>query len=141
MQWFRNRNVRGRPPHPDILTPAEWRVLEQVREGSPNAEIAVRLGVSINTVRTHVSSMLAKLDLPDRHALAQWHGAPSEASRHHLERTRFALPLVDWPSLPRGVLGGGAAVAGAVVLWWAIGMAQDGGSVTTATPALSRRRS
>ncbi len=126
MHWIR-RHPTGRPPHPDILTPAEWRVLEHVREGLPNAEIAVRLGVTINTVRTHVSSMLAKLELPDRHALAQWQGQPSEASRHHLERTRFALPLGDWPSLLRFVAGGGAAVVGVFVIWFAIGMAQDGG--------------
>ena len=68
----------GRPPHPDVLTPAEWRVLEHVREGRPNAEIAVRLGISVNTVRYHVSNMLAKLDQPDRHALAAWDGEPRE---------------------------------------------------------------
>ncbi len=127
MHWLRRHQGAGRPPHPDILTPAEWRVLEHVREGLPNAEIAVRLGVSINTVRTHVSSMLAKLELPDRHALAAWDGTPSEASRHHLERTRFALPLGDWPSVLRFVAGGGAAAVGVFVLWFAIGMAQDGG--------------
>src|SRR5690606_30624739 len=126
-------------------TPAEWRVLEHVREGLPNAEIAVRLGVSINTVRTHVSSMLAKLDLPDRRALAQWQGEPAEASRHHLERTRFALPFADWPSMLRLALGGGAAVAGIAVLWLALGNATDGGPrddgnggvVPTPTPAVT----
>ena len=50
---------RGRPPHPGDVTPAEERVLELVREGLPNAEIAIRLGISINTVRYHVSNLLA----------------------------------------------------------------------------------
>lgn len=63
---------RGRPPHPDILTPAEWHVLEQLRKGLTNAEIAVELGISPDGVKYHVSNMLAKLDLPDRHALAKW---------------------------------------------------------------------
>jgi DNA-binding CsgD family transcriptional regulator len=63
---------RGRPPHPDILTPAEWRVLEHVREGQTNAEIAVRLGITPDGVKFHVSNMLAKLNLPDRAALAAW---------------------------------------------------------------------
>lgn len=67
----------GRPRYPDVLTPAEWRVLEQIRGGKANAEIAVRLGVSINTVRYHVSNMLAKLEQPDRHALASWAGEPA----------------------------------------------------------------
>ncbi|MCA9825940.1 MAG: helix-turn-helix transcriptional regulator [Dehalococcoidia bacterium] len=49
---------RGRPPHPGSLTPAEARVLEHVREGRQNAEIAVRLGISVNTVRYHVSVLL-----------------------------------------------------------------------------------
>ena len=52
----------GRPPHPDLLTPAEWRVLEELRGGRTNAEIAVRLGVSPDAVKYHVSNMLAKLD-------------------------------------------------------------------------------
>ena len=31
------RPRRGRPRHPDVLTPAEWRVLGQLREGKGNA--------------------------------------------------------------------------------------------------------
>ena len=66
------RNRGGRPRHPDVLTPAEWRVLDALREGGTNAEIGARLGVSTNTVRYHVSNMLAKLELRDRRALAAW---------------------------------------------------------------------
>lgn len=63
---------RGRPPHPDVLTPAEWRVLEYVREGKTSAEIGVRLGITPDGVKYHVSNMLAKLELPDRAALVAW---------------------------------------------------------------------
>ena len=66
------RNRRGRPRHPDVLTPAEWRVLDALREGGTNAEIAARLGLSPDTVKTHISNMLAKLELRDRRALAAW---------------------------------------------------------------------
>ena len=59
---------RGRPRHPDILTPAEWRVAAELRRGSSNAEIAASLGISVNTVRTHVARVLAKLDLSNRRA-------------------------------------------------------------------------
>lgn len=52
---------RGRPPHPDVLTPAEWRVLELLREGLSNPEIAERLGLSRDTVKTHVGAILSKL--------------------------------------------------------------------------------
>ena len=66
------RNRGGRPRHPDVLTPAEWRVLDALRDGGTNAEIAARLGVSPDTVKTHISNMLAKLELRDRRALAAW---------------------------------------------------------------------
>jgi DNA-binding CsgD family transcriptional regulator len=85
MHFFR-RHDRGRPPHPDVLTPAEWRVLQHVRQRRTNAEIAVRLGLSVNTVRTHVSSMLAKLEMPDREELARWTGEPAPVSRVALQR-------------------------------------------------------
>jgi DNA-binding CsgD family transcriptional regulator len=93
MQWFRHRRERGRPRHPDVLTPAEWRVLEEVRAGRTNTEIAARLGISVNTVRYHISNMLAKLELRDRSALASWHGEPAEASRAALGRFALGVPL------------------------------------------------
>jgi DNA-binding CsgD family transcriptional regulator len=77
MHWSR-RHPRGRPPHPDILTPAEWRVLELVREVQSNPDIAGELGASINGVRTHVSTLLAKLEVPDKPAFAAWDGRPAE---------------------------------------------------------------
>ncbi|WJR75342.1 hypothetical protein [Bradyrhizobium sp. NP1] len=33
---------RGRPAFDDLLTPAEWRVVEAVRHGLTNREIAAR---------------------------------------------------------------------------------------------------
>lgn len=62
----------GRPRYPGPLTPAELRVLAEVRLGLTNAEIAVRLGLSPDTVKSHVASMLSKLDLEDRRELAVW---------------------------------------------------------------------
>jgi len=32
---------RGRPRYPDVLTPAEWRVMAGLRAGNTNAEIAL----------------------------------------------------------------------------------------------------
>jgi DNA-binding NarL/FixJ family response regulator len=51
------------------LTSREWQVLDLVRQDLPTSEIARRLVLSPVTVRTHVNSILKKLDLPDRAAL------------------------------------------------------------------------
>jgi DNA-binding NarL/FixJ family response regulator len=45
------------------LTAREFDVLQCMVDGLGRADTAARLGVSINTVRTHVRSLLAKLDL------------------------------------------------------------------------------
>ena len=70
------RDRGGRPRYPGVLTPAEQRVLEELRNGGSNAEIAARLGLSRETVKTHIASMLSKLDLPDRYELASWRPEP-----------------------------------------------------------------
>ncbi len=70
---------RGRPPHDDLLTPAEWRVCELVRHGMTNKAIAGRLGVSIDAVKFHIANALAKLGLDDKRALRRWDGV-SKAS-------------------------------------------------------------
>src|SRR5437870_4834438 len=63
---------RGRPPHPDILTPREWEVLGLLRDGLSNPEIAERLGVTRDAVKYHVSEILSKLALASREEAAVW---------------------------------------------------------------------
>jgi DNA-binding NarL/FixJ family response regulator len=48
------------------LTPRELEVLEILVRGGSNAEIARELGLSPNTVRTHVQSILTKLQVRSR---------------------------------------------------------------------------
>ena len=65
---------RGRPPHPDVLTPAEWRVAEWVRHGLTNRAIAMRQGVTLDAVKYHVANVLSKLGLHRRSDLRRWTG-------------------------------------------------------------------
>ena len=68
---------RGRPPHPDVLTPGEWRVVEAVRHGLGNREIAARQGVSLEAVKYHVANALHKLGFASRAELRRWNGSHS----------------------------------------------------------------
>jgi two-component system, NarL family, response regulator LiaR len=54
------------PPTTDPLTEREVDVLRLIAQGRSNGEIATTLKVSEGTVRTHVSSILAKLHLASR---------------------------------------------------------------------------
>lgn len=49
------------------LTPREQEVLEHLAELLPTAEIALSMFVSVNTVRTHIRSILRKLGVSRRH--------------------------------------------------------------------------
>jgi len=67
---------RGRPPHPDVLTPTEWRIVDAIRHGLTNRQIAALRGVTLEAVKFHVENAAGKLGLSGRAALRAWRGAP-----------------------------------------------------------------
>lgn len=56
-------------------------MLALLGEHLSNAEIAARLFISVRTVESHVSSLLRKLELPDRRALSRRAAEPARAGR------------------------------------------------------------
>jgi DNA-binding NarL/FixJ family response regulator len=56
----------------DRLTPREQEVLRLLARGYLYKEIALRLSISAKTVEAHVSAVLRKLQLSNRHELSRW---------------------------------------------------------------------
>jgi DNA-binding NarL/FixJ family response regulator len=59
-------------PELDLLTQREREVLQHLARGYLYKEIALRLGISAKTVEAHVSAVLRKLQLSNRHELSRW---------------------------------------------------------------------
>jgi DNA-binding NarL/FixJ family response regulator len=56
----------------DRLSQREREVLRLIARGYAYKEVAKELFISIKTVETHVSSVLRKLQLSNRHQLTRW---------------------------------------------------------------------
>ena len=131
---------RGRPPYPDILTPREQEVRELLAEGLTNPQIARRLGISLDGAKYHVSAILGKLGVTNRHEAASWQ------SRRVPWWKASALGLLAWPfkNIWWGSAGkaavAAAAVATAVTLYpvpegfdLSVGFGNSGGDVFVVT--------
>jgi DNA-binding CsgD family transcriptional regulator/extradiol dioxygenase family protein len=72
---MQSRRTPGRPPHPDLLTPAEWEVLDLVRHGMRRSEIARRRNTGVDAVKFHLANICGKLGVGTRD-LRDWPGIP-----------------------------------------------------------------
>lgn len=78
MQWSGRQAPAALPAHQDgqvagettrpltVLTAKEFQVLDLTARGFTYAEIGQQMGVSVNTVQTHVRNMYAKLDVHNK---------------------------------------------------------------------------
>ncbi len=77
---------RGRPRHPDVLTPTEWLVLDMYRHGLARRAIAWRRGTSEYAIRYHLRSAADKLGLASTRELRHWQGSPATSPMKPIER-------------------------------------------------------
>ena len=69
----RSRATSRPPPTTlDQLSPREREVMRFIARGYTYREVAKELVLSVKTVETHVSAVLRKLQLSNRHELARW---------------------------------------------------------------------
>ena len=69
---FGDATVELEDPELDQLTTREKEVLRHIARGFTYKEIAARLFISAKTVEAHVSAVLRKLQLSNRHQLTRW---------------------------------------------------------------------
>jgi DNA-binding CsgD family transcriptional regulator len=113
---------RGRPPYPDLLTPREQEVLNLLRRGLTNQQIADRLGISMPGARYHVSEILSKLGVDSRQEAAAWSMAERPSRRWSL--AFLAEPLVRLPvgGIGKGIGAGALALACIALALLALGV-------------------
>jgi DNA-binding CsgD family transcriptional regulator/catechol 2,3-dioxygenase-like lactoylglutathione lyase family enzyme len=94
---------RGRPPHEDVLTLAEWQVVEWVRHGLTNRRIATQRGTSTEAAKYHVANVLQKLGFANRRELRQWDGVRRGSPLHGRERKMEEVELGPVGQIARSV--------------------------------------
>ena len=72
LEAFPTVDVAAVDPDLDRLTPRQREVLRYIAKGYTYRETADALSVAVKTVETHVSEVLRKLQLSNRHELTRW---------------------------------------------------------------------
>lgn len=111
----------------DLLTPREREVLELLRLGLTNAEIAERLGITLAGARYHVSEIIGKLSVRDRYEAAAWQpdrrGWVGQAAPLALFDRKFRLGWLSWAA--GGVVVAAVAVGVGLLSWGLVRMDRD----------------
>jgi len=87
------RRSRGRPPHPDVLTPTEWSVLDMWRHGLTRRSIAARRHTSVYGVRYHLRNIAGKLGVDGTTVLRAWPGFPATSAMASRRNATMTEPL------------------------------------------------
>lgn len=69
---FSASTIAPSDPELDQLTPREQEVMRLIARGYTYREVATQLHLSVKTIETHVSAVLRKLQLSNRHELTVW---------------------------------------------------------------------
>jgi len=123
---------RGPSRDADALTARQRQVLMLLRRGLTNEEIARELGISIDGAKWHVSEIIGRLGVADRHEAARWR-EPGEPRRWW---SLAALRELRWGGAAKVASGVLIAVvaAGVLLLAWGILRGAGGGNRSTAGP-------
>jgi DNA-binding CsgD family transcriptional regulator/catechol 2,3-dioxygenase-like lactoylglutathione lyase family enzyme len=108
---MRGKRGRGRPRYDDILTPAEWRVVDAVRHRMTSRAIASRRNISVDAVKYHVANALQKIGLPSRARLALWNGVARASNLGRKEKPMQDEALGEIGQIARTVKDIAAATA------------------------------
>jgi DNA-binding CsgD family transcriptional regulator len=77
------------------MTPRQHDVLEQVRKGLSNKEIARVLGISEATVKLHLTVVLRELGLRNRWALIAQHGDQKAIAKPSITNEQILADFTD----------------------------------------------
>lgn len=115
-------------PQPQDLTPREWQVLELLRRGFADYQIAQVLGIAEGEARAHASNVLAKLQIPPEQ-LATWRPdiPPPDTTRTIAPQARRPIP-----SALKFIAGGAAILVAAAVIAIALALILDSNDKATA---------
>ena len=95
----RNDSVARPLQGSQLLTQREAEVLPLLQQGSSNAEIAARLGVGVETIRSHARNIYRKLGVSSRRELT---ALPSRPSPENADTVAPAYPAPRWATPGRG---------------------------------------